>query len=74
MISTIVLVLKKFQKPIKFCLVGGTGMGLQLGILALLTEVGHVWYILSAAIAILIVAIWNYTMHNYWTFGNKRLL
>lgn len=49
-------------------------MGLQLGILALLTEVGHVWYILSAAIAIFIVAIWNYTMHNYWTFGNKRLL
>ncbi len=72
--SLFLLYIYKFQKPIKFCIVGGSGVGINLGILWFLTEVGHVWYFFSALVAIFVVAIWNYILHNFWTFKQKRLL
>ncbi len=72
--SLVLLYIYKFQKPIKFCIVGGSGVGINLGILLFLTEVFHVWYFFSAVVAIFIVAVWNYIFHNFWTFKNKKLL
>ena len=70
----LMLYLYKFKRPLKFLTVGGVGVGVNLGLLAFLTEVVHVWYIASAVVGILIATAWNYVMNNYWTFENKDLL
>jgi len=56
---------------LKFCLVGGIGAGIQLGITYLLTEWAGLWYIFSLGIAILLATIWNFTGNDRWTFKGK---
>lgn len=72
--SILLLYVYKFRKPIKFLIVGGVGVGINLGLLAFFTEVAGLWYILSSAIGILMATTWNYLLNNYWTFGSRRLL
>ena len=64
----------KVPKPIRYLVVGGTGAGIQLGLLAFFTEIAGVWYIASAAIGIIVATFWNYTAHNYYTYRNKKWL
>ena len=73
-LDTVHLYLYRFRKPLKFCIVGGSGMGINLGFLLFLTETVHVYYVFSAALAILLATVWNYILNNYWTFGHKGLL
>ena len=70
----ILLYICKFQRPLKFLIVGGVGVGLNMGLLFLLTEKFNVWYMASSAIGILVATAWNYLINNYWTFGRKDLL
>ncbi len=56
----------------KFCLVGGSGALLQLGLTYLLTEVGHIYYMLSLTIVIGITTVWNFTLNALWTFRRQK--
>lgn len=53
---------------LKFCIVGGTGFFVNMGILYGLTESG-LYYMASAIIAIVLTMVFCYTLNNYWTFG-----
>ncbi len=57
---------------IKFCLVGASGVGVNMGLLWLLTEVGGVFYLMSAAISIETSIITNFLLNNYFTFADRR--
>ncbi len=57
---------------IKFALVGASGVGVNLGLLWLLTETGGLFYLASAAIAIEISIITNFILNNYFTFADRR--
>jgi dolichol-phosphate mannosyltransferase len=57
---------------IKFCLVGASGVGVNMGLLWLLTEVGGLFYLLSAAISIETSIITNFLLNNYFTFADRR--
>jgi len=57
---------------IKFCLVGGSGVGVNMGLLWLLTEVGGMFYLMSAAISIETSIITNFLLNNYFTFADRR--
>lgn len=72
--SLILLYIHKFQRPIKFCLVGGTGALLQLGLLTFFTEITGLFYVMSAVVAIIVATIWNYLWNNFWTFQKKGLV
>jgi len=63
----------KYQKMLKFLLVGGLGIGINLGLLAFFTEVTGLWYMLSAVLGILVATLWNFAMNNLWTFGDRNL-
>ncbi len=56
----------------KFCLAGSNGVLVNLGLLALLTEVFGLFYVLSAAIAIEASIINNFTWNELWTFRDRR--
>lgn len=60
------------RRFVKFCLAGGSGVLINLGLLALLTEVIGVFYVLSAAIAIEASILNNFTWNELWTFRDRR--
>lgn len=66
--------IRKFQRPIKFGIVGGTGALIQLAVLKVLTDVFGIYYMFSAVLAILLALCWTYTANNYWTFKQGKLI
>ena len=58
-------------QTIKYFLVGGIGVGINLGLLYILTDFLGIWYILSQGIAIAISITNNFFLHRYWTFKKE---
>lgn len=56
---------KKFAK---FCVTGGVGFLIAYGLLYVLTEYAHFWYMFSALIAQVAATIWNFTLSLKWVF------
>lgn len=57
---------------IKFCLVGLSGVFVNMGLLWLLTEIAGIKYFLSAAVSIESSIISNFLLNNVFTFGDRR--
>lgn len=57
----------------KFCLVGLTGVVINLGSLWLLKEKTNIFGLLASAIAIEVSIIWNYILNNAFTFKDKSI-
>jgi len=57
----------------KFCLVGLSGVLINMGLLWLLTEFAGLFYLLSAAISIETSILSNFTLNDYFTFPDRRL-
>lgn len=55
----------------KFFIVGAIGIPVHLGILYGLTEIG-LFYVASAAIAVLVAISFNYFLNHYWTFRDRH--
>ena len=58
-------------QTVKYFLVGGIGVGVNLGLLFILTDFLGIWYILSQGIAIAVSITNNFFLHRYWTFKNE---
>ena len=56
----------------KFCLVGGSGVLVNMGLLWLLTEFAGLFYLLSAAISIETSIISNFILNDLFTFRDRR--
>jgi len=61
-------ILKKYQRFIRFCIVGGSGAIITFSITWFLTEKFNLWYMVSMAIAVAIATAWNYNFNLLWTF------
>lgn len=62
----------RFERYIKFGIVGGFGCLINWSILYCLTEYVSVWYIASSVIGIIVAATNNYVMNHYWTFRKEQ--
>ena len=58
---------------IKFCLVGLSGILVNMGLLWLMTEVAGLFYLLSAAISIETSIVSNFILNDFFTFPDRRL-
>jgi dolichol-phosphate mannosyltransferase len=58
----------KYQKFLKFCIVGGIGALITFSITWLATEFIGFWYMFSLVIAVIIATISNFTLNSLWTF------
>jgi dolichol-phosphate mannosyltransferase len=56
---------------IKFCMVGGFGVLVNLGTLWLLVEYGKLWYIFGSVGGIICSITSNFTFNKFWTFKRK---
>ena len=61
-------IIKKYQRFIRFCLVGGSGALITFGVTWLLTEKFGLWYMASMSIAVAIATVWNYNFNTFWTY------
>ncbi len=59
-------------RMVKFGLVGLSGVGVNIGILYWLTESAGLFYLASAAIAIEVSIISNFSLNDYFTFADRR--
>ncbi len=57
-----------FGRMLKFNVVSLAGLGINLGILGLFTEVFHIHYLTSNLIGIAVAFIWNYLLNTWWTW------
>jgi dolichol-phosphate mannosyltransferase len=57
---------------VKFCLVGASGVLVNIGLLWLLTEFAGLFYLLSAAISIETSIVSNFTLNDFFTFTDRR--
>jgi dolichol-phosphate mannosyltransferase len=62
----------ELMRFVKFCLVGLSGVGVNLGLLWLLTERFGLYYLLSAAISIETSIVSNYLLNEFITFRDRR--
>jgi dolichol-phosphate mannosyltransferase len=56
----------------KFALVGGTGVGVNMGVFWLLTSVLRVHYLVAGPIAIETAICSNFLLNNSWTFADRQ--
>ncbi|MCK9466698.1 MAG: glycosyltransferase family 2 protein [Thiopseudomonas sp.] len=63
----------EFKRFIKFCLVGGSGVLVNTGLLWLFTEKAGLFYALSSVIAIETSIITNYLLNHLFTFKDRRV-
>ena len=61
----------QWNKLIRFAFVGASGAVINLLILWILTNFGHLFYLLSALIAIEISILWNFFFNTKLTFNYK---
>ena len=56
---------------LRFAIVGGIGVPINLGILVALKEIG-LNYVIAVILATEIAMSINYLLNNYWTFNNRK--
>ena len=61
----------KFARLIRFVLVGGSSTALAIGLTWLFVEVFHLHVTLGSTFALTLCALYNYSMHYYWTFNSN---
>ncbi len=60
--------LRSWARFIRFCVVGGTGVLVNMGFLLLFTELLGIDYKISSIFAIELAIIWNFILNDKWTF------
>lgn len=60
------------RRWLKFNVVGGIGMAVQVAILALLTEFFRVQYLIATAIAVECTVLHNFAWHERFTWADRR--
>ena len=55
-------------RPIKFCIVGGTGVIVNTGMLYICKEYAGSPLLLSSVVAIGVAMLWNFYWNDIWTF------
>jgi len=68
----LIRLLLKYQRYIKFAIVGGIGCIVNWTILYCLTEFTGLWYIASAVVGIVIANTINYFVNHNWAFEKER--
>jgi dolichol-phosphate mannosyltransferase len=63
---------RKSEEFIKFCVVGGSGVFVNMGIYLLITRMMGLPYYIASPIAIELSILWNFTWNNFWTFKKRE--
>jgi len=59
-------------RPIMFCIVGGTGVLVNTGVLYICKEYAGFPLLLSSVVAIGVAMLWNFYWNDIWTFSSTK--
>lgn len=62
--------IRKYFKYVKYIVSGSTAALTNIALLYVLTEYGHIYYLLSAAVAFIFSVMVSFVLQKYWTFGD----
>ncbi len=57
-----------FSRMFKFNFISLLGLGINMGILILMTEVGDIYYLVSEAFGIAVATLFNFIFNKWWTW------
>lgn len=66
--------LMRFPIGIRFLLAGGTGTVINLLILYVLTDIFHIWYLISTSLAFVIGSVFSFGLQKFFTFQHRDLV
>ena len=69
----LLLVIHRYRAMLRFGVVGLGAACIHFALLYAFTEVGGLWYILSAVFSIVAASTFAYTVHHKWTFRGRRI-
>ena len=61
-----------YQRFLRFLVVGASGLVVNNGVMALLTDVGDIHYLLSAVLATQCSTLWNFVFSEIWVFRDRN--
>lgn len=64
---------KKLEEFLKFCVVGGSGVLVNMGLFYVLTRFLSIRIEIASPIAIWIAILTNFTLNNLWTFRKREI-
>lgn len=59
------------KEYLKFILVSSVGILINILIIYFLSQIFHIYYLISKIIATSLVLLWNFLMNYHWTFKSK---
>ncbi len=59
-------------RTLKFAIVGSSGVLVNMGVLYLLTEFFHVYYLVSSIVAIEVSILSNFLLNDNWTWHDRK--
>lgn len=59
------------KRFLKFCIVGLSGVGVNLGLLWILTDYFGIYYLVSAVFSVETSILTNFSLNELWTFGDR---
>ncbi|KXB03763.1 hypothetical protein AKJ35_00400 [candidate division MSBL1 archaeon SCGC-AAA833F18] len=59
------------KRFLKFCMVGLSGVGVNLGLLWILTDHFGIYYLVSAVFSVETSILTNFTLNELWTFSDR---
>jgi putative flippase GtrA len=62
----------EFSRFAGFAIVGATGILVNTAALWLGTDKFHVYYLVSAALATMASTVWNFTLTEFWVYGQQK--
>ncbi len=62
---------RELRRFVRFCLVGGSGVLVNMGLLWFFTEVAGLYYLVASAIAVEFAVINNFLWNDTWTFRDR---
>lgn len=65
----VALALYKYNRFLRFCIVGGSGALITFALTWVFTEVVGLWYMASMVIAVAVATITNFIFNSMWTFS-----
>lgn len=57
----------------RYLVAGGSAAAINLGLLYVLTEYAHLWYLLSSFIAVSAAVVASFVLQKFWAFQDSRL-
>ncbi len=71
--TTLTSFVLKYSKILKYLISGGSAAAVNLSVIYVVTDMFHVWYLLSSVVANVVAFFVSFFLQKFWTFNNASV-